>query len=91
MSKKRLIAVVAALCLIVVACSRKEEKVAEATIRAATQVCQNNGGVSSISRAYVQGEVEHCGYRCVRSTGRFLYSGNVECNNGANFHLNFTE
>lgn len=84
---KRLIVLVA---LALTACG-SEQRVAEPTIRAATQVCANNGGVDSIRRAYAQGESERCGHKCTRATGRFLYSANVKCNNGANFYLNFTE
>lgn len=72
-------------------CVQRQEVVAEAHILAANQVCEKNGDVAKITRAYAQGEVENCGSHCVRATGRFLYSANVECNNGANFRLNFTE
>lgn len=79
-----------ALALALAACSA-ENNVTERHIIAANQVCQNNGGVASIRKAYAQGETQNCGYRCLKATGRFLYSGNVECHNGAYFHLNFTE
>ena len=77
------------LCLF--GCGSVDSNVTDVHIRAANQVCQNNGGVSGIRKAYKQGKTENCGYRCLRPTGQFLYSANVECNNGAYFNLNFVE
>lgn len=77
--------------LALTACGSDTSNVTDVHIRAATQVCQNNGGVGSIRKAYKQGRTENCGYLCLKPTGQFLYSGNVECNNGAYFNLNFVE
>lgn len=85
---KKLILLVA---LALTACGADPGTVTDTHIRAAGQVCQSNGGVSGIRKAYKQGRTESCGYRCLKPTGQFLYSANVECNNGAYFNLNFVE
>lgn len=85
---KKLILLVA---LALTACGTDSSSVTGSHIRAAGQVCQNNGGVSSIRKAYKHGQTESCGYLCLRPTGLFLYLADVECNNGAHFNLNFVE
>ncbi len=64
-----------------------EPKTTPIHIRAGERLCATNGGVESLTDTAVARELESCGFRCVRQTGRVVHTGHLRCVNGAAFEL----
>lgn len=68
------------LCVVLAACGGVDG-VTQEHIAYATKICEPNGGIKRIVSANSFGQMESCGYRCYRSTGKSEYNINAICDN----------
>lgn len=88
-STKSALALCVACALVQVSCTKVSVTLPE-HMRVAQEYCASNGGLASIEDADASKEVEGCGYKCSRYTGRVRYEASFTCGNGAKFSMKWT-